>query len=116
MLKVSDARVKVRGDWTSEGSVLAGTVTSICHGIEVEIDLESEETPNRVAALLHNARGGSYAEVLVHQPVPITGPVKLHSDAQTRRPHSGVPLSGAIAARIRSSGANISSSAPTIEQ
>jgi hypothetical protein len=59
MLKVdfSDARVKVRGDWTSEGSVLAGTVTSTCHGIEVEIDLESEETPNRVAALVHNARG-----------------------------------------------------------
>ena len=51
MLKVSDARVKVRGDWTSEGSVLACTVTSTCHGIEVEIDLESEETPNRVAAL-----------------------------------------------------------------
>jgi hypothetical protein len=82
MLKVdfSDARVKVRGDWTSEGSVLAGTVTSTCHGIEVEIDLESEETPNRVAALVHNAPGGCYAEALVRQPVPITGGVKPNGD------------------------------------
>ena len=42
-------------DFESEGSVLAGTISSRCLGMEVAVELESADDPLRVAELLRRA-------------------------------------------------------------
>jgi hypothetical protein len=98
MLKVdfSDARVKARGDWTSEGSVLAGTVTSTCHGPEVEIDLESEETPQsgrrpRPQCQGRVLRRGVGPSAGAHHGVRLSSMVTPRSDVPTRACDYRVP-------------------------
>jgi hypothetical protein len=80
MLKaeITSARCRVKGHWTSEGSVFAGTITSACHGIESELEVESDDDPALIAAVLRNAEGGCYAQALVQQPVPYTGTAKVN--------------------------------------
>lgn len=75
MLKVNlkSARCRVKAHWTSEGSVFAGTISSKCHGVETHVEVESDDDPARVAALLRNAEGGCYAQSAIRQPVPVTG-------------------------------------------
>ena len=75
MLKVNvkSARCRVKASWTSEGSVFAGTISSKCHGVETFVEVESDDEPARVAALLRNAEGGCYAQSALKDPVPVTG-------------------------------------------
>ncbi len=74
------ASCRVRGHWTSEGSVFAGTISSTCHRLDIEFDIESDDDSHRVAALIHNAKGGCYAEAMVREPVPIAGSVRLNGE------------------------------------
>ncbi len=80
MLKVSlkSARCRVKAKWTSQGSVFAGTISSTCHGIETHVEVESDDEPARVAALLRNAEGGCYAQSAIRQPVPVTGTARVN--------------------------------------
>lgn len=82
MLKVefSSARCSVEGHWTSEGSVFAGTIAATCHGIETHLEIESDDDPARVAAMVRNARQGCYAEATVSDPVPVAATVSLNGD------------------------------------
>jgi hypothetical protein len=75
MLKVdfTKATCRVSAHWTSEGSVFAGTIRSTCHAVETVIELESDDDPARIAALIRNAEGGCYAQAALEQPVPVTG-------------------------------------------
>jgi hypothetical protein len=75
MLKadIKAARCHVTGHWTSDGSVFAGTITSACHGIETHLEVESDDDPALVAAVLRNAEGGCYAQSLLENPVQVTG-------------------------------------------
>ena len=79
-MKVEFSRVscRVRGHWTSEGSVFAGTISSVCHRIEIEFDIESGDDPARLAALIQNAKGGCYAEAMVREPVPVASAIRLN--------------------------------------
>ena len=83
MLKVSlkSARCRVKAHWTSEGSVFAGTISSKCHGIETHVEVESDDDPARVAALLRNAEGGCYAQSAIQQPVQVTGSATVNGQA-----------------------------------
>lgn len=80
MLKVefSDARVRVKAHWSSEGSVFAGTISARCHEVETHVEIDSDDDPARVAALVRNAKNGCYAEATVANPVPLTSTVKLN--------------------------------------
>lgn len=82
MLKVDfeKAACRVRAHWTSEGSVFAGTIGSRCHRVEIEFDIESDDEPARVAALIRNAKGGCYAEAMLKEPVPVQGTVRLNGE------------------------------------
>ncbi len=74
------AKCKVRAHWTSEGSVMAGTISSTCHSIEIETEIESPADPALVAALIQNAEGGCYAAAVVQNPTPVTATVRLNGD------------------------------------
>ena len=75
MLKVdfTKASCRVSAHWTSQGSVFAGTISSTCHAVETVVELESDDDPARIAALIRNAEGGCYAQATLQQPVPVTG-------------------------------------------
>ena len=82
MLKVSlkRARCRVKAHWTSEGSVFAGTISSKCHAIETLVEVESDDEPERLAALLRNAEGGCYAQAAIQQPVPASGTATVNGE------------------------------------
>lgn len=80
MLKVDlkKASCEVKAHWTSEGSVFAGTIGSTCHWVETHVEIESDDDPARVAALVRNAEGGCYAQSALQRSVPVTGTVQLN--------------------------------------
>jgi organic hydroperoxide reductase OsmC/OhrA len=82
MLKVNVQRAScsVKAHWTSQGSVFAGTISSTCHWVETHVEIESDDDPARVAALVRNAEGGCYAQSALQQPVAVTGTVVLNGD------------------------------------
>jgi hypothetical protein len=73
-------KIRVRASWHSHGSVLAGTIESACNGVEVEVDVMSDESPALVAALIQNARGGCYAEAALTQAVKVDARARLNGD------------------------------------
>jgi hypothetical protein len=83
MLKVDvkSARCRVKATWQSFGSVFAGTIGSRCLGVEAALEVESDDEPARVAALVQNAEGGCYAQSAIVNPVPFTSSVSLNGAA-----------------------------------
>jgi hypothetical protein len=76
--KVKRVRIQTRMSWYSEGSVMAGTISSRCTGAESHIEVDSDDDPALVAALIHNARGGCYAEAALKAPVEIRASATLN--------------------------------------
>jgi hypothetical protein len=71
-------RVRVRLGWYSEGSVMAGTITSRCSRADSHIEVDSEEDPALIAALIQNARGGCYAEAALSDPLLVVSTAALN--------------------------------------
>lgn len=82
MLKVEFTRAacRVSAHWTSEGSVFAGTISSTCHAVECVVELDSDDDPARIAALVRNAEGGCYAQSALQRPVPVTGTALVNGE------------------------------------
>ncbi len=91
MLKanLNGIRCRVKGHWTSDGSVFAGTITSKCHSVEVSTEIESDDDPALIAAVVRSADGGCYAEAALREPVPVHKSVVLNGSAfdYTAYPH-----------------------------
>jgi hypothetical protein len=63
------------------GSVLAGTVHTTWHEVRTRLEVDSDASPKRIAALVRNAKGGCTAENLVVQAVPLRSEVILNGVA-----------------------------------
>ncbi|MFP3913944.1 MAG: hypothetical protein ACLFWM_03645 [Actinomycetota bacterium] len=83
MLKadIDSARCHVKAHWTSEGSVFAGTISSTCHSVEIHTEVESDDDPALIAALIQNAQGGCYADSALTTPVPVVRTTSLNGEA-----------------------------------
>ena len=79
--KIGKARVFVTAKFKSEGSVLAETVKAVGVGFETKLELESEEPPERVAAVVRNAENGCYVMQTILQPVPVERTFALNGSA-----------------------------------
>jgi hypothetical protein len=77
-VRVQKARVHVAMRNKQEGSVLAGTVHAACLGIESRLELESDEPPERVAALVRQAENGCYTMQALLNPVDYRRGVTLN--------------------------------------
>ena len=77
-IQVNKARVHVTMRNKTEGSVLKGTVKATCLGIETRVELESDETPERIAALIKNAENGCFTMQALMEPVPFTSEATLN--------------------------------------
>jgi len=80
MMKVSvnKARVHVAMRNQQEGSVLQGTVKAGCLGIETRLEMESDEPPERVAAMVRNAENGCFSMQALLEPVRFTSTITLN--------------------------------------
>jgi organic hydroperoxide reductase OsmC/OhrA len=77
-ISVNKARVHVAMRNKTEGSVLKGTVKAGCLGIETRVELESDELPERIAALIKNAENGCFTMQALLDPVQFTTSVSLN--------------------------------------
>ena len=82
MLKadISEARCRVYADFEAGGSVLAGTVDSWCSGVTTEVEIESDESPELIAAVLHNADRGCYIRATVRSATNVVTTVELNGE------------------------------------
>lgn len=74
------ARCRVKAHWTSEGSVFAGTISSTCHSVEVHTEIQSDDDPALVAAVVRNAQGGCYADSALTRPVAVVRHTTLNGE------------------------------------
>ena len=79
-IQVNKARVHVTMRNKTEGSVLKGTVKATCLGIDTRVELESDETPERIVALVRNAENGCFTMQALMAPVPFTSEVELNGN------------------------------------
>lgn len=77
-IAVNKARVHVAMRNKTEGSVLKGSVKATCLGIETRVELESDESAERIAALIKNAENGCFTMQALVEPVAFTTTVSLN--------------------------------------
>jgi organic hydroperoxide reductase OsmC/OhrA len=83
MMKVAirNARMHVRTKFEAHGSVLAQTVSSSCQGVTYRLEVESDESPERIAGLIRNAENGCFAMSAIKEPVEVRGELLLNGNA-----------------------------------
>jgi hypothetical protein len=60
----------IRASYVREGSVIAETATSYCEGFTTELQIESDEPPERIAQLIRMAEQTCFAMSVIKNPVP----------------------------------------------
>ena len=82
MLKigVAKARVHVTMRNKQEGSVLQDTAKVSCLGIETRLDVESDESPERVARLVRAAENGCFTMQALLNPVEVSSSTTLNGE------------------------------------
>lgn len=76
--KITKARVFVTSKYKAEGSVLRETVKAVGLGFSSRLELESDEPPDKIAAVVRNAENGCYVLQSLLNPVPVERNVKLN--------------------------------------
>ena len=66
---------------TAVSSILGGTIQSGSHGIEVQVDVESEESPDKIARLVRIAQESCFTHGALAAPVPVETTVRLNGEA-----------------------------------
>jgi hypothetical protein len=70
-VRVDKARVHVVMRNKTEGSVLQGAVQSTCLGFETQLQVESDEPPERIQRLVRTAENGCFTLQALLAPVPV---------------------------------------------
>ncbi len=71
-MSIRNERVKVNAHFHEQGSIQQGSKTGNCDGFEVEISLDSDEPPERVAELIRLAHAMCFTEAALISPAPVT--------------------------------------------
>jgi uncharacterized OsmC-like protein len=64
-----------------KGSILGGTIQSGSLGIEVQVDVESDESKDKIARLVHVARESCFTHGALASPVPVQTRLRLNGQA-----------------------------------
>lgn len=80
-IEIRSAQCFVDLHYSVAGSVLAGTVHTNWHEVKTRLQIDSDEAPDRIAALVRNAKGGCTAENLAAQAVPIHSEIILNGES-----------------------------------
>ena len=82
MMKIDlgPVRAKIGYSVTAEGSVLAQTIRARVDRIAIHYDLQSDESPERVAGVMRNARNGCFARQSIGQPDLLEDTINLNGE------------------------------------
>ena len=75
---IKTATVGVNARFRTDGSVLKGTVIGSTVSFTMDIEVESDAPPERVAALVRNAEGGCFVMQAVKNPTAVETTVRLN--------------------------------------
>ena len=78
--RITRAKVRVVIHWYLTGSVIKGTVDSGCKGVETHLEVESDDTAEKVRHVVRLSKKGCFAEQLVVRPVPLTGSIRVNGE------------------------------------
>jgi len=80
MLKVTvnGMRMKVTARYRVDGSVLNDTIQGRMVGAETTLEIDSPDSPDRVARVVRNAERGCFVLQALQNPVPVTGRTVLN--------------------------------------
>lgn len=83
MMRIDLGAVKASIGYTvsAEGSVLAQTVRARAEKIVIHYDVDSTESPERVAAVMRNARNGCFARQSIGRPELFEDTINLNGEA-----------------------------------
>ena len=81
---MDSARVDIDAKFTREDSLLDYTIEAGCAGIEVHVEVDSPDDPERVAGLLRNAEAGCYVMKTFRDPTPVTMRIIIPVSSSTR--------------------------------
>ena len=80
-IEVKKARCHVSMRNKTEGSVLQGTIEAACLGFETQLEIESDEPPERIRQLLRNAEHGCFTMQALQAPVTFERTAALNGAA-----------------------------------
>ena len=85
MLKVtmSGMRMRVTARYRVDGSVLNDTIEGRMLGAETTLEIDSPDSPERVARVVRNAERGCFVMQALLNPVPVTGQTLLNGTPLT---------------------------------
>ena len=71
-LEIRNERVKITAQFHEQGSVLQGTRTGLCDGLEIDFTVESEVPPPEIARLIRLSHQMCFTEDALTSRIPIT--------------------------------------------
>ncbi|MBI4608389.1 MAG: OsmC family protein [Candidatus Rokubacteria bacterium] len=71
-VKINNVRMRVVARYRVDGSVLNDTVEANMVGAETALEVESPDSPERVARVLRNAERGCFVMQALQKPVAVT--------------------------------------------
>ncbi len=77
---ISSVKAHVAVHFGLEGSVLAGTIQASAPKVETSYEIESSDNPERVVAVLRNARNGCWVRAAVANPTPFEDKSTLNGE------------------------------------
>jgi hypothetical protein len=77
-MKVDKMRMHVTARYKVEGAVLDDTVQAQMVGVATRLELESPESPEKIARLVRNAERGCFVMQGLINPVPVSGTTVLN--------------------------------------
>ena len=77
-MQVDKVRMHVTTHFQVNGSVLADSIQGEAVGIETRLEIDSPESPDKVARLVRNAENGCFVMQALLKPVPITSKTLLN--------------------------------------
>lgn len=79
-VEITAVRAHIAVHFGLEGSVLAGTIQASAPKVETNYEIESADDPERVAAVLRNARNGCWVRAAVANPTPFEDQSTLNGE------------------------------------
>ncbi len=70
-IEYRNAKIRVHGLYSREGSILAGDIESFADSLRTEVSLESDEPPDRVAHLVKMAEASCFTIAALRKPTPV---------------------------------------------
>ena len=79
-INVESAKVDVTAKFSRSGAILDYTVEAGCAGVELHLQVKSDESRERIAGLLRNAEAGCYVMQALRNPTPVSATFELNGE------------------------------------